>query len=757
MRQLTHTVHLPPAQSEIYDGPHAEWLRELLEQLPNLQSLVVSQLPFFDHSALLALRQSSSGENSGNHQVFPLRLLVASQCSNTTSASLGEALLHWPNLVFLDLSDTLAARDHAVLSSFQYMTGLQDLKLRHVNLRDEDVDVLADAIGVRVRSLDVRNNRITDISVRKLLNTCFRPPMNTQGGQRNGVGSPWDTAHEDWPSGIPRPYSFLLDEFRGNDLDERFVKRLTKGMVSRLPSEDLPPSGLTHLYIADNFITVEGVASLVKSGNLNVIDAGSVDTAKALVRPRARSSTSRQMEFSISLPGAEKLTPVLSRYAEKNLTYLRIHYTVVTELPPVKGDPAYPFELSAEEPPVPELDAEEAPVYELDATVPVYELMENNTSPRFELPGDPIHVMVSPAVGEKPSIFAEQQEEVRRGSIFAPEPISSMSIPDDETRPSVYSTNADSDARVHFMNSARGSDQTNDFLQERPLSRNLDSTSLHEVPFNSHQLSSIVERRQKLRSINADKPKALIPGALPMLRSIVLTNVPSHDSDYHIVNALKNFIRDCAEEAKLADIQASLEHKSLYVPGKPRSMYRQHRTRELFALQRLVLEMVPPGSAKTVSSTPLSPLTPPPRSDFSRGRSSTEDPDSEAFWLAQENDFSFFGDEECGLPENEPGMHFPIASLSEKMLLPMESTGSTILPTLQKPKEQSLGVDVVEELTKYRKERKMTYEHALRTGEKYVDGYWPGEVNIVRYSGRSAMYNGNLDWYGNYFEKGVYR
>jgi F-box-like len=40
-RELTHTVHLPPAHAEIYGGPRADWLRELLERLPRLQSLIL--------------------------------------------------------------------------------------------------------------------------------------------------------------------------------------------------------------------------------------------------------------------------------------------------------------------------------------------------------------------------------------------------------------------------------------------------------------------------------------------------------------------------------------------------------------------------------------------------------------------------------------------------------------------------------------------------------------------------------------------
>jgi len=40
-RELTHTLHLPPAHAEIYDGPHSNWVQNLLERLPKLQSLIV--------------------------------------------------------------------------------------------------------------------------------------------------------------------------------------------------------------------------------------------------------------------------------------------------------------------------------------------------------------------------------------------------------------------------------------------------------------------------------------------------------------------------------------------------------------------------------------------------------------------------------------------------------------------------------------------------------------------------------------------
>jgi len=66
VRSLTHTLQLPPAHAEIYNGPHADWLRDVLERLPNLQTLIVRGLPFFDHAALQALKYVKRSQNENN-------------------------------------------------------------------------------------------------------------------------------------------------------------------------------------------------------------------------------------------------------------------------------------------------------------------------------------------------------------------------------------------------------------------------------------------------------------------------------------------------------------------------------------------------------------------------------------------------------------------------------------------------------------------------------------------------------------------
>ena len=176
VRALTHTIHLPPALSEIYGGPRPGWLRDILECLPCLQCLMVSKLPFFDHHAMTALK---TNERSSHYNI---RLLLAEREPNTTSASLAQTLLLFPVLTYLDLSYTTPARDRNVLSTLAQMPFLRVLKLRGIGLKDNDAEFLADAIGQRVRCLDLRDNMLTDIAICSLLQKSFLPTSESKTG-----------------------------------------------------------------------------------------------------------------------------------------------------------------------------------------------------------------------------------------------------------------------------------------------------------------------------------------------------------------------------------------------------------------------------------------------------------------------------------------------------------------------------------------------------------------------------------------------
>ncbi len=694
--------------------------------------------------ALLALRSYSNSHRpslGGPDPTFALRLLIAGSCQNTTSQGLTEGLDHFPNLAFLDLSNTLAARDRNVLWKLGYLPLLQVLKLRSVHLRDEDVDILAEAIGIKVRSLDVQGNHLTDRSVRTLLTSCFQAGSDTSESSNGRQRAISNLAVEDWPSGFVRPDPAVLDEFKDESYDERFVRRLTSGVISRLPYEDMSHSGITHLYIANNNLTVEGLAALVRSGKLRVLDAGFVNKTVHGPVSEASPSLSPFDARHIRLPGVEKLTSILSKHAQ-DMTSLRLHHAVITKAAPLKdeGSPVAPCELSAKEtrhelngPVSSELDAAS---YELDATPPLYELEIQAPEPRYELPGDSTHLYVSPPIGDKPTLSKEEsQPEARRGSVFAPEPLEPEES-DEDVAPVLTATGLGSVAQA--VNGVNGPSQAMGAASNGRFGIGRESAKL--------RITLIEKQRQELRSNRLDKPHGLIPGMLPKLRTLTLTNVPCFDSTGQVVDALIQFIKDCASEAELANLQARLEVDPVRKPGERHSKHNRHTAREIFALRYVALEMAPAISPITLNTT--SKLV-------NRTKSSTEDADSEAFWSAAENDFTFFdNDEECGLPSIDTDTYVPNSALSEKIMMPADGSQPDILPPLQTTEHKDAPVDVVQALARFRKERKAAYEKAVERGLLHFDGYWPGEVKVVR--GHHA--GGKMDYYGNHFEKGgIYR
>ncbi|KAL8793999.1 MAG: hypothetical protein Q9195_003405 [Heterodermia aff. obscurata] len=652
-----------------------------------------------------------------------------------TSSSLAKALKHFSSLAYVDLSNNVSARDLSVLSQLQYMPYLQVLRLRNCQLRDSDMEVLAASIGLCIRSLDVRENRLTDASVRTLLQHCFDV---TEGSNRSLGSRPRASSGAviedwaDWPSGIARPDAKILDEFRDESLNKRFVRRLTAGIVTRLPSQDLHHAGITHLYVADNHLSVEGVASLIRSKQLYVLDVGYFDTSKMLNQPPILSPSSPPTSrgHRIFLPGAEKLAPVLEEYGQ-NLTYLRLHHSVVTKTAPTKDENA---SLKATE-----LEGN-SHRQELDSAIRTFELATDDPAPRYELPGDAMHIVLSPAVGDKPTLDeTDQVPVVRRGSTLAPEV--AEAVTDEDEPPVLTATGLETMAQAVNGICTYG-------LREYTTSKPAIQGKEEAV----NVMVNVQKERDDLRSQQDEKPHGLLPGVLPQLRTIVLTGVPCNDQS-GVVDFLVGFIRACASEAAIAELEAGLETAALKVSRVLHPEMRKRDARDIFGLQRIILEMGPRGSSSS-SLRPNSPRTPIASQHSFRTKSSTEDADSEALWTAQENDFSFFDDdEECGLPSKER-LHFPLSTLSEKVVLPADDNAPSPLPTLQNPPTTDAETDVIQQLTRFRKDRKAAHESALSLGTRQVDGYWPGEVKIVRWNARA---NNRTDYYGNIYDQGIYR
>ena len=728
VRALTHTLHLPPALSEIYGGPNREWLRDVLEYLPNLQSLIVNKLPFFDHQSVLALRTPSNRRRSLDDDdddipVYGLKLLLAAHEPNATASSIAAGLPCFQALVYLDLSYTTPARDAAVLSSMGNLYDLQVLKLKGVGLRDGEAEVLANSIGIKVRLLDLQDNLLTDMAVRSLMQACFLPSRDGMNGSRNN-----NRQVEDWPVGIaPGPELFSLDTLRSEDLDHELLKQLTNPLTGRLAFEDIPHRGLTHLYISDNNLSVEGISSLLQSQRLHFLDAGSVDSVKTIARTRSFSSPTGYHD-KVQYPGAEKLVPILAKFAAKNLTYLRIDHAVVTEEHDIADDLLSPqslgtelpgtVPLAAELPPEDRLLAEAAaPAHyavELSSEAePCYELDASPAQPRYELIGDIMQFAISPPIGDAPEQPQKSIEEVlspvRGEGPYAPEVVLNGHKDSD-----AYSF-SDGDDDEEIVLNASGSGLTTKNPKEISLPAINDSLKFPEktsqdpgasqltqkpVRFPTHRSTpSTVHRQIQIQTLLRKRPQPslqppstengtnglnkplpyLHPSVLPNLRTFVLTNVPTTlPQSSRVIPAIKAFISACADEDALAHLRAQTNYS--LPPGKARHAAELDHARSLFALRTIVLEMAQPGTGSKGKQKTIDRGWHNNKTRSAMSKSSTGDHDSENLWSAAENDFSFFGEEgeehdECGIYDNEPEKYFPTAHMDDKIVFtPTEST-----------------------------------------------------------------------------------
>ncbi|KAF9699231.1 hypothetical protein EKO04_002966 [Ascochyta lentis] len=736
VRGLTHTLQFPPAHAEIYGGPHSEWLRDCLERLPQLQCLMVNGLPFFDHAALLTLRHASPWWNANRPIAFPvfgLRLLDASGCTNATSTGLAEALPHFPDLVSLDLSRTPAARSEVVLSKLKYLRNLRVLNLEGLGLRDAEFSIIAPSIGTRVRSLNTSDNHLTDASARLLLDHCLKE-----------TAIPVHVTRSPLPPVEHGQLGGDLDAHESEDLVSHLRQRLTKGFVGSLAIEEGRDIGITHLYLSRNSVTVEGVSGLLRSKRLRVLDVGLLPAV--LMRPLQPSHDGG--EDSMDLPGVAKMTPILSEFAASKMKYLRINYQIVTEDAPADALPSPRAELSGDlglyapsnaheleavqqQPPVPELSSTDNGVFELPG------------SPAFasELPGSlPSEALLTrPETGnltQTPSIkVSSEPREVKRGAAYAPEPVfvDSPMSPVSPLLPGSASRRPLSTG-----------DSSPDHLAA--LSPIISSSVLTGFSGRSSRHNSIhfVEDRRARLQLRQSQENRLHPGMLPNVHTLVLTDVPTSTTDRRVVHRLVQYIKDAAEEASIAKQRA--RHTYMLPPGRSRNVAEREYARSLFALKRIVFEMAPPQVAhKKISTSWRAYPT----------KSSTEDADSEAFWEAATHDFSFFDDEECGVPTRESGCGLPLAAMGG-----LELADHRPAPPPEPRAEPAVQpqLDVVAEIGKFRRERKSAYSNLVDMGEAdpEVEGYWPGDITVVRKPVDADA--GELDCYGNRYQGwGLYR
>lgn len=548
------------------------------------------------------------------------------------------------------------------------------------------------------------------------------------------------------------------------DLDKTFLDILTRPLTGRSIFENLPRSGITHLYISDNRLTVEGVAALLASKRLHLLDAGSVDTAQTLKDDqRLLSPPGSKTEFN-TVPGAEKLVPILGAYAKDGLTYLRVNHAIVTKDAPATSETAI-TEL------LPELPAEELGVHhyhaELDTAHEIHEMPAEDV-PLFELEDTsvPSSAVPRPGLEAKSNQYPDEPLLPCRGPAFAAEVVSPETSADKE------------------------------LMQDYQIQNDGGTISTQR----SRKIKELLAKRPKTEVLplrhgkNSTTFPYLHPSHIPHVQTLILTDVPSHvSSSSPILSSLTRFITACSDEMLLAKLQARADYS--FPPGRDRAKAEQQHAKSLFALECLVLEITPAVKGGRNAAPPppraLSPWKPHHQNGQNSWKSTTGDSDSERLWSAATNDFSFFGNEECGVPE--PHEEIAMNILNERVRLvsdddsihsgvsELEGSDSSSLKWQQAIPRSSLPdeheIDLVSALASFRRIKKREFEELKLANRRqsnsatspcqspfdsqpaynalplYVEGYWPGEVKVIRNptpKGRSGV----VDIYGNYFEKG---
>jgi len=655
---------------------------------------------------LTSLASSDLQSSSSNELIasYPLRLLEAETCFNATSAGLAKALKCFPHLTYLNLSRTAPARHPLVLSTLQYLPALQVLKLRGIGLRNEDVRVVAKAVGLRIRSLDLRDNRLTDESVRFILQECVLTPGRAkailyQNVSRLGGLTP----------GMHMYFGHDLPTVFKTDYQDALIRhRLTSEFFHHLGMEVASGTGLTHLYISGNDLSVTPVADMLRLERFHVLDVGTIHADS-----RSASPTGHSYNTSAPLVRVENLTPLLDLHGTE-LSCLRVSHEIVTKLASPRRAPIAELDSGFDGlAPCTRVDMYDTPaLFELEADMRQPQELPGENSFVFELEG-------SPVIPDMPNDDGSATKQSKRRDTSQTLRVSTgRSAPNSPERATCQSSSPLlSPLAITSPRSASPTDSTH--------------TPIQTLPLRGRSYSGVLEDHEARINYRKSQPHSLLPSMVPRLRSLVLTDVPTHWPSHEISKQIIAFIRACAEEAHWSRLRA--RHSYALPPGRDRVASELMYAKSLFQLKRLVLEMKPTMTGYNGHSIVA---------QRNSVLSSVEDADCDTFWQAASGDFSFFGndaEEECGVREREMRQSMiPMEVRMGKMVVDDDTEAAygspNILSGFNRGASPIPMFDVLAEVSKFRKEKRTTYQAALRRGEMepYIEGYWDGGIVIMR-------------------------
>ncbi|KAH7153080.1 hypothetical protein EDB81DRAFT_931451 [Dactylonectria macrodidyma] len=326
-----------------------------LASLPNLTCILLDGHTDLDPGALL----TGGGTSTNDHRLL---LLSMARCTSPMPSTFFRS----PSLagvVYLDVSGIPGAIWHMLQASF--LPELRILKVRNRRLDDTALSALIGRFGKQLWSLDICGNRATDVIIGRLAADCFwKPPLWSYANFRidggidlTGEGTPdygkfAFVKESEWSGSFSHPERYLIDspmytaklesgpqEYqvpradgqRGVKSDSvQDVQRAFCGQDRRLSVVDYRHSqDLTHLHLSHNQISALGIEMMLRiaAGHLEEL---SCDSMPLVIPQKEHQRVWPKSAMLYGIPNAAHfLRPVFS----SNLRTLRIHHSVVTQIP----------------------------------------------------------------------------------------------------------------------------------------------------------------------------------------------------------------------------------------------------------------------------------------------------------------------------------------------------------------------------------------------------------------------------------------
>lgn len=311
----------------------------------------------------------------------PLQLLDLARCTQEFTPKLFRSD-YFRDLVYLDVSFTPGSVKTAVQSSLnpEYLPELRILKVEGRELDDSAACLLFRTFGLRLWSLTLCNNKLTDAIIHELLRSCFSAlsfqsssHFETEGklvrphGAGTRVFGPFEFIEESpYSAGFHHPERYLADAprytsrpseaghqewhvLRSSAMEPRRrdtaddIKRLllrhaienTASTASTLiDSVRSTKGGLTHLYLSGNKFTTAGISLLLRAsaGRLEHFEC---DSSQFLPPGLPTPPT---WPRSLQVWGVFGLEHLCRPVVSSNLRALRVHHSLVTHIPELRAE-----------------------------------------------------------------------------------------------------------------------------------------------------------------------------------------------------------------------------------------------------------------------------------------------------------------------------------------------------------------------------------------------------------------------------------